>query len=168
MADPVFTLARTFDAPLSLVWKVYSDKEHLAKWWGPKGFEWVSGGLDFRPGGLFHYGMRAPNGHIMWGKFNYREIVPMKKIVFTNSFSDEAGMTTRAPFAANFPLEVLNTVEFSEAGGKTTLHMTGTPFNASDKEKAFFQSMFPSMQQGFTGTLDQLEAYLSEVKGAAK
>ncbi|MEI9932768.1 MAG: SRPBCC domain-containing protein [Rhizomicrobium sp.] len=102
----------------------------------------------------------APNGHIMWGKFHYREIEPLKKIVFTNSFSDEAGMTTRAPFAANFPLEVMNTVLFSENDGKTTLDMTGTPFNASEDEKAFFESMFPSMNQGFKGTLDQLEDYL--------
>ncbi len=60
MSDPVFKLSRTFDAPLSLVWEVYSRKEHLTKWWGPKGFEWVSGGLDFRPGGTFHYCMRSP------------------------------------------------------------------------------------------------------------
>jgi len=160
MSDPVFKISRTFDAPLSLVWDMYSRKEHLTKWWGPKGFEWVDGTLDFRPGGIFHYGMRAPTGDIMWGKFVYREIVPMKKLVFTTSFSDEAGGTARAPFAANFPLEVLNTVEFSEKDGKTTLAMTGTPFNASDADKAFFESMFPSMNQGFTGSLNQLEDYL--------
>ncbi len=73
MSDPVFKISRTLDAPLSLVWEVYSQKEHLAKWWGPRGFEWVSGRLDFRPGGIFHYGVKAPTGHMMWGKFNYRE-----------------------------------------------------------------------------------------------
>jgi uncharacterized protein YndB with AHSA1/START domain/uncharacterized glyoxalase superfamily protein PhnB len=161
MTDPVFTLTRTFDAPLPLVWEMYSRMEHLTKWWGPKGFAWVSGGLDFREGGTFHYGMRAPDGRVMWGKFVYREIVPMRKIAFTTSFSNEAGTIERAPFAQNFPLEVLNTVEFSGTAGRTTLHMTGTPYNASDEEKAFFQSMFPSMSQGFEGTLDQLENYLS-------
>ncbi|HTT97894.1 MAG TPA: SRPBCC domain-containing protein [Rhizomicrobium sp.] len=160
MSDPVFNISRTYDAPLSLVWDMYAKKEHLTKWWGPKGFEWVGGTLDFRPGGIFHYGMKSPTGDVMWGKFVYSEIVPLKKLVFTTSFSDENGGTTRAPFAANFPLEVLNTIEFSESAGKTTLSMTGTPFDASDADKAFFESMFPSMQQGFKGTLDQLEAYL--------
>ena len=160
MSDPVFKISRTFDAPLSLVWDMYAKKEHLTKWWGPKGFEWVGGKLDFRPGGIFHYGMKPPTGDLMWGKFVYREIIPLKKLVFTTSFSDEQGGTQRAPFAANFPLEVLNTIEFSENAGKTTLSMTGTPFDASDADKAFFESMFPSMQQGFKGTLDQLEAYL--------
>ncbi len=100
----------------------------------------------------------------MWGKFVYREIAPMKKIVFTTSFSNEAGMIERAPFAAKFPLEILNTVAFSEKDGKTTLDMTGTPFNASEEEKAFFESMFPSMNQGYNGTLTQLEDYLKQVQ----
>src|SRR5690242_2107254 len=52
-----FTCARTFDAPRELVWEVYTKLEHLSKWWGPAGFTWLSGTLDFRPGGIFHYGM---------------------------------------------------------------------------------------------------------------
>lgn len=164
MNDPVFTITRSFDAPLALVWKVYSQAEHLAKWWGPKGFTWVSGTLDFRPGGRFHYGMRAPTGDEMWGKFDYREIIPQRKLVFTSSFSNAAGDTVRAPFAANFPLQVLNEVTFSEAGARTTLSMRGTPFEASEDEREFFRSMFPSMNQGFAGTLDQLDAYLKTVR----
>ena len=164
MSDPVFAITRSFDAPLVLLWKMYSQEEHLKNWWGPKGFTWIGGTLDFRPGGRFHYGMRSPAGQDMWGKFEYREIVPLKKLVFTTSFSNAAGATVRAPFAANFPLEVLNAVNFSESGGRTTLAMTGTPFDASEEDRAFFQSMFPSMNQGFTGTLDQLDEYLQGVK----
>ena len=164
MSDPVFTISRSFDAPLALVWEVYSQEKHLAKWWGPKGFDWIGGKLDFRAGGMFHYCMRSPDGHEMWGKFHYREIVPMKKVVFTNSFSNAAGETVRAPFAANFPLEVLNTVQFSENAGRTTLDMSGTPFNANDDERAFFASMFPSMNQGFNGTFNQLDEYLAKVR----
>jgi uncharacterized protein YndB with AHSA1/START domain len=167
MSDPVFTISRTLDAPLSLVWEVYTTAEHLAKWWGPKGFAWVSGDLDFRPGGHFHYCMRppagSPMGGEMWGRFDYREIVPKRKIVFTNSFSNAAGDVTRAPFAANFPLRVLNNVSFGESGGKTTLDLTGTPFDATGDEKAFYQSMFPSMNQGFNGTFAQLEDYLASL-----
>lgn len=165
MSDPVFLLERSFDAPLKLVWEVYSSEEHLAKWWGPKGFAWVSGKLDFRPGGYFHYCMRAPDGKTeMWGRFDYREIVPRERLAFTTGFSNAAGEIVRAPFAASFPLRVLNDVRFSESGGRTTLAMTGTPFEASGDEKDFFRSMFPSMQQGFTGTLNQLEEYLESVK----
>ena len=161
MSDPVFTISRSFDAPLNLVWTVYSQKEHLAKWWGPKGFDWVSGTMDFRPGGHFHYCMRSPQGQEMWGRFDYLEIEPMKRVAFTTGFSNAAGEIVRAPFAANFPLRVLNNVVFS---GNTTLDMTGTPYEAGEGEKEFFRSMFPSMNQGFTGTLDQLDDYLKTVK----
>ncbi len=162
--DVEFTISRSFAAPRALVWKVYSELDHLAKWWGPKGFTWLGGTLDFRPGGVFLYAMRGPTGHEMWGKFTYREIVPQEKIVFTNAFSDKDGATVRAPFAANFPLEVLNTVRFSEQDGRTTLSLTGTPFAASDEERAFFRAMFPSMNQGFSATFDQLDEYLAKAQ----
>lgn len=165
--DEAFVITRVVDAPRSRVWKAWTDAKELKKWWGPKGFEVVSTKVDLKPGGIFHYLLRSPNGQEMWGKFVYREIAPMKKIVFTSSFSNEAGGVERAPFAANFPLEVLNRVEFSERDGKTALRLTGTPFDASDDERAFFRSMFPSMQQGFKGTLDQLETYLATLGQAS-
>jgi uncharacterized protein YndB with AHSA1/START domain len=160
-----FTCARTFDAPRELVWMVYTKLEHLSKWWGPAGFTWLSGTLDFRPGGIFHYGMRAPTGQEMWGKFNYREIVAPDRIVFTNSFSDKDGNTVRAPFANDWPLEVLNTVTFTEQNGRTTVSLRGRPFDATAEENARFDAMKPSMTQGFNGTFDQLERYLGELRG---
>jgi uncharacterized protein YndB with AHSA1/START domain len=161
MDDPVFTVSRTFQAPRALVWKAHSEIEHLAKWWGPKGFTWLKGTLDFRPGGMFHYGMRAPNGSEMWGKFVYREIAAPERIVFVNSFSDPACGTTRAPFAADWPLEVLNELTLTEQDGRTTLTLRGSPLNATEVEKQRFEAMRSSMNQGFNGAFDRLEAYLA-------
>jgi uncharacterized protein YndB with AHSA1/START domain len=160
-AEQDFVVTRSFDASRELVWKVYSEIEHLSRWWGPKGFTWLGGTLDFRPGGMFHYGMRSPDGHEMWGKFVYREIARPEKIVFINSFSDKDGGTTRAPFASDWPLEVLNTVTFTEQKGRTTLILRGGPFNATSAERARFDAMRPSMDQGFAGTFDQLAEYLT-------
>ncbi|KAF0812022.1 hypothetical protein IGB42_03564 [Andreprevotia sp. IGB-42] len=154
-------ITRTFDAPRDLVWQAFTQAEHLAHWWGPKGFAIEVAALDVSPGGVFHYCMRAGNGMAMWGKFVYREVQAPERIVFTNSFSDEAGNTTRAPFNANWPLEVLNTWTFSEADGKTTLTLRGIPFNASEIEHAIFVAGFDSMRMGFGGTLDQLATYLA-------
>jgi uncharacterized protein YndB with AHSA1/START domain len=86
-----FVYTRVFDAPRELVFKVWSEVDHLKNWWGPKGFEWGTANLDFRPGGVFHYSMRSPEGLEMWGKFEYREIEAPEKIVFVNSFSDPEG-----------------------------------------------------------------------------
>ncbi|MGA7712571.1 MAG: SRPBCC domain-containing protein [Rhizomicrobium sp.] len=167
LSDNMFTISRSFDAPRDLVWNVFSQAEHLAKWWGPSGMEWVRCSLDFRPGGLFHYCMKAPNGAEMWGKFVYREIAPMERVVFVNSFCDAAGNTTRAPFAPDWPLEVLNSLSFSEKNGKTTLTLRGGPINATAAERDKFKAFHSSMQQGFGGTFAQLDAYLLEISGKA-
>jgi uncharacterized protein YndB with AHSA1/START domain len=157
-----FAISRIFDAPRDLVWKAHTELDRLKQWWGPKGFTWIGGTLDLRPGGKFHYGMRAPNGHEMWGRFIYREIAVPERLVFVVSFSDENGGITRNPWNPNWPQEVLNTPTFAEQGGRTTLIISGAPVNATDLEQQTFEAGRDSMRQGFTGTLDQLADYLAK------
>jgi uncharacterized protein YndB with AHSA1/START domain len=159
-----FVITRTFDAPQNLVWKAYTEQEHLTKWWGPKGTTTKVVKLDFRVGGIFHYCMNTTDGHKMWGKFIYREIVPQTKLVFVVSFSDESGGFTRHPMAPTWPLETLNTVTFSEHNGKTTITITGIPINASAEEQKIFNDSHQGMTMGFTGTYNQLEEYLATLK----
>jgi uncharacterized protein YndB with AHSA1/START domain len=161
-AEQAFTMSRVFDAPRALVFKACTERERLAQWWGPKGFEMLACTLDLRPGGLFHYGLRAPNGTAMWGKWVFREVVAPERLVFVASFSDEEGGETRHPWSAQWPLEVLSTITFAERDGQTTLTFTGIPVNATDEERATFAASHAGMQQGWTGTLDQLAAYLAK------
>ncbi|MFC4766492.1 SRPBCC domain-containing protein [Effusibacillus consociatus] len=159
-------ITRTFDAPRELVFKAFTQSEHLQHWWGPKGFTMNVAKLDLRPGGIFQYSMRSPEGHEMWGKFVYREIAEPEKLVYVSSFSDAEGNTVRAPFSSissTWPLEVLNMLTFTEHEGKTTLTMRGGPINATEEEIKTFESMLESMQQGFAGTFDQLADYLAMV-----
>ena len=90
-----FLISRTFDAPRELMWKAWSERARLMEWFGPKGFKMPAAKIDFRPGGSFHYCLESADGHEMWGKFVYREIVAPEKIVLVNSFSDEDGGITR-------------------------------------------------------------------------
>src|SRR5580704_13391744 len=73
-AGDEFAITRVFDAPREQVWKAFTESERLMRWWGPKGFTMQVAKLDLRPGGVFHYCMRSPDGRDMWGKFVYREI----------------------------------------------------------------------------------------------
>jgi hypothetical protein len=66
--------------------------------------------------------------------------------------------------SATWPLEVLNTMVLVEKNGKTEMTLTGIPINATEEERRTFKEGFKSMQQGFKGTLDQLEAYLKKPK----
>ena len=162
-----FVVSRVFDAPRDLVWKCFTDPERMKQWWGPKGFKVLAAKMDLRPGGTYHYGMRAPNGQTMWGKFVYREVVPQERMVFINSFSDEKGGITRHPGNENWPLEMLSSFSFEDApGGKTKFTVTWTPHNASEDERKTFDSNRQSMLQGWGGTMEQLEAYLATAKQA--
>jgi uncharacterized protein YndB with AHSA1/START domain len=160
-----FVMSRVFDAPRDLLWKFFTDPERMKQWWGPKGFKVLAAKMDLRPGGTYHYGMQAPNGQTMWGKFVYREVIPQERMVFINSFSDEKGGITRHPGNENWPLEMLSTFSFEDApGGKTKFTVTWTPHNASEDERKAFDSSRQSMQQGWGGTMEQLEAYLANAK----
>jgi uncharacterized protein YndB with AHSA1/START domain len=157
-------ITRVFDAPRELVFRAWTEPDHLAQWWGPKGFKVKVVKLDLRPGGIFHYYLHAAGGAEMWGRFIYSEVKPPERLVYINSFSDPEGNITRAPFAGNWPLEMLNIVTFEERDGKTTLTLTGAPVNASDEERETYKSHHSSMHQGFGGTFDQLDAYLAKEK----
>jgi len=156
-----FVVTRVFDAPRDLVWKAWTEPERLAEWWGPKGCKLRVIKVDLRPGGVFHYAMAYKPGQEMWGRFVYRDVAPPERLVYVSSLSDESAGLTRAPFKDTFPLEILNTLTLSEKVGKTLLTLRGAPLNATAEERATFSDMFPSMQQGFGGTFDQLEAYLA-------
>jgi len=158
-------ITRTLDAPRELVWKAWSDPKALAEWWGPKEFELGVHKLEFKPGGEFHYSMKAHNGFEMWGKFTYKEIAAPEKIVFTSSFSNEKGEITRAPFFdGKWPLEILNTMILTEENDKTILTLTGGPINSTDEELQVFEGNRKSMQQGFAGTFEKLDQYLEKNK----
>lgn len=160
-SDEEFVITREFDAPRDLVFKAWTEPERLAQWWRPKGFTVISANVDLRPGGVFHYGLRGPDGMEMWGKFTYREIVPPERMVFIVSFSDETGGVTRHPMAPAWPLEMINTVTLTEHGGKTTITLRAGAYAATEEERATFKAGHSSMQQGFTGTFDQLAGYLA-------
>src|SRR5262249_12820696 len=60
--SPDFVISRVFDAPRELVWKCFTEPERMKEWWGPKGFTVIASKMDFRVGGTYHYGLKAPNG----------------------------------------------------------------------------------------------------------
>ena len=116
-----------FDAPRELVWKAWTDPEMIKKWWGPKTFTTPYFKMDFRVGGKFLLCMRGPDGKDIWGTGVYREIVPLKRIVYTDSFADEKGNVVPSTYYgmnADISMEMLVTVTFEDFQGKTKLTLT--------------------------------------------
>jgi uncharacterized protein YndB with AHSA1/START domain len=157
-----FVISREFDAPRERVWTAWTERDQLMQWFGPKGFTMSHAALDFRPGGVFHYGLRAPDGTAVWGKFTYREIVPPRRLVWVNAFSDEKGGLGRHPFAPEWPQQMLTTVTFDERDGRTTVTIRWSTLDATPAEQKVFDAGHDSMRMGWTGTFEQLEAHLGK------
>jgi uncharacterized protein YndB with AHSA1/START domain len=158
--DKPFTITRVLDAPRDLVWRVYTEEKHLKHWWGPKGFKMLKCTMDLRPGGIFHYGMQAPDGSTMWGKWTIREIVKPERLSVVVAFSDENGGITQHPFSPHWPRETLAISNFADSGGKTTIALAWYALNASEIERQTFDAGHASMTMGFAGTFEQLTDYL--------
>lgn len=163
MTQPHFVISRLFDAPRDVVWQVHTEAKHLKHWWGPKGFKVTHCEIDLKPGGVFHYCLKMPNGDDMWGKWVFREIAAPGKLVFLSSFSDAEGGVRRHVMKEVWPLEILTTLTFAAEGNQTRVTVDWIPHNASAEENQEFDKFHDSMRGGWTGTFENLEAYLAKV-----
>ena len=123
-AEPELIVTRIVDAPRALVFKAWVEPEHVARWWGPKGFTTTYCKMDIRPGGAYRCCMRSPEGTEHWKVGVYREIVAPERIVFTFAWEDAAGTT--GP-------ELLTTVTFDEYGTQTRLTLRQTGFETVER-----------------------------------
>lgn len=160
-----FVISRVFDAPRDLVWSCFTDAERLKAWFGPKGSVVVASKMDLRVGGTYHGALRTGDGPVMWAKFVYREVVAPERLVWVHSFSDEAGGLTRHPLSPTWPLELLTTVTFEDVpDGKTRVTLRWSPLNASEEERRTFDAARDGMRGGWSGSFDQLDAYLANTR----
>ena len=152
-------ITRIFDAPRDLVWRAWTEPEHLTRWFGPRTFTTPVYNLDLRVGGEIHSCMRSPDGHEFWSKGTYREIVPPERLVMTDSFADAQGNVVPASYYGmdpNWPLEMLVTVTFEEQDGKTRLTLTHSGVRGvSDQDLG-------NMEQGWSESFDKLAEYLGQ------
>jgi uncharacterized protein YndB with AHSA1/START domain len=162
--EPVFSTTRTFNAQRDLVWAAWTDAKHLMHWWGPKGFTVVKCNIDLREGGLFHYGVKAPDGKIRWGKWMFREIAKPARLTGVVCFSDEDGGETRHPTSPTWPLTMLSTMTLEEEGQSTKVTIRRWPLEPTDEERKTFAAGMESMAHGWDETMDQLADYLAKIQ----
>ncbi len=80
--DRELNTSRLFNAPIELVWEMWANPEHIKNWWGPNGFTNTIHKMDFRAEGEWNLTMHGPDGTNYPNKSIYKEIIPLKKIVF--------------------------------------------------------------------------------------
>jgi uncharacterized protein YndB with AHSA1/START domain len=125
-------IERSFDAPVDLIWQMWTDPEHFKAWYGPDGATIPAAKLDVRVGGtrLVCMEMRSPDGPMqMWFAGEYREVVENELLVYTEAMSDENGNVTSPPdtgMPEGHPMTTEVRVELQDVGGRTKMVMTHT------------------------------------------
>ncbi len=117
--DPVIFITRTFDAPRALIFKCYTQPEHMVHFWGPHGSTTPVCKIDLRVGGLWRTVMRFASGHEYGYTSVYLEITPPERIVYRDAPDDWPGGLDGLP-----PPMLHSTIALDEEGGRTTVTVT--------------------------------------------
>lgn len=136
-------IVRVFDAPRELLFRMWTEHEHLTRWCCPKGFTIPFSEGEIRPGGSFRTCMRSPEGEDHWLGGTYLEVTPPERLVFTHAWQDAAGRSDH---------ETQVTVTFEELDGRTRLTLHQARFTSLPSRDGHVE--------GWQETLDNLEGYL--------
>src|SRR5262249_23608110 len=128
--DDAVVIERIIDAPVSRVWRMWTDPELFRTWYGPDGATIPVANMDVRVGGRRRVcmEMQTPNGSMqMWFTGEYREVIESERLVYTESMSDEHGNAV-PPAAMGMPEDHPTTteicVELHDDRGATRMIMT--------------------------------------------
>jgi uncharacterized protein YndB with AHSA1/START domain len=147
-------IKRIIDAPLALVWKAWTEPEHVMRWWGPKYYSSPSAKIDLRVGGKFIFCMRAPQemgGQDSYTAGIYKRIVPAELLEFSEYLADEDGNPidpVAAGLSDDFPKEMETRVTFKARGEMTELTITESGWTAG--------TMFVFALAGMHQSIDKL------------
>ena len=142
---------RVFNLPVSVVWFAWTDAEYFKKWWGPRGFTCPSSKMEARVGGKYLSCMRGPDGKEFWSTGVVKELIPERKLVVTDSFSDDKGNIKPASeygMPGDWPKELLITVYLEEADGATKMKL---------KHQGIPNEMREDCIKGWNESFDKLE-----------
>jgi PhnB protein len=141
-ADRELKLSRLLDAPVKLVWEVWTNSEHIKNWWGPNGFTNTIHSMDVNPGGEWNLTMHGPDGTDFKNRSVFKQILKHKKIVYQHVSSPK----------------FLATIEFESQGNKTLLtwHML------FESKEQFMQTVKTfKADEGLKQNLDKLSYYVA-------
>ncbi len=135
-SNDAVVIERVFDAPVNLIWQMWTKPEYFKQWYGPKGFTIPVADMELRVGAQRLICMASPDGSMkMWTIGEYTEIVPGKRLVYTESPADENGNVVSPSsmgMPEGYPTTTEVTVLLEDLGGRTKMVMThaGMPANS--------------------------------------
>jgi len=163
VAQPEYVLNRSFHAPRPLVWRVWTDPELLARWYGP-GAHTIIHKFDLQPGGVWLNEMKW-GSMSMHSKVDFLEVDAPKRLVWHHhSFTDADWNTIANPRMPDWPRILLTTVTFDAAGDKTNVRLSWIPFEASDAEITCFSDSVGQMGEGWESGYAVIDEILAELQ----
>ena len=144
--DRRIVLTRILNAPRTLVWKAWTEPEHIMRWWGPKGFQSTDCEVDLRVGGMFRLAMHGPDGTVYPCAGVFVEIVPPERLVYEGDAEREDAC------GAGLPPRARITVTFDEEDGKTRLTLE----TCFDSVAAYEAAKESGVVPGWNDTIDRL------------
>jgi uncharacterized protein YndB with AHSA1/START domain len=140
-ADRELRIERTLDAPIELVWEVWTKPEHIANWWGPNGFTNTINTMDLMPGGQWNLVMHGPDGADYVNKSTFKEVIEFKRISYEH-----------------FNPHIIATIDFEARGEQTHLnwHML---FDSAEILQAVIKAH--NAAEGLKQNVAKLSMYLS-------
>lgn len=158
-----FVINRSFEAPLALMFEMWTSPQHFSKWLPPAGFNMQFLRSDIKPGSSTFYMMTDGGNLKMYGRAQYLEIEKPHLIIYTQQFCDENEKVSRHPMAPTWPETMLTTVVLAEEGpDKTRVTVTWEPYGkVTPEELETFKKSKGGMTQGWTGSFDKLDTYLT-------
>jgi uncharacterized protein YndB with AHSA1/START domain len=143
-AEREIAATREFNAPRELVFKVWTEPQHIGKWWGPTGFSTTTHEMDVRTGGVWRFVMHGPDGTDYDNEITYVEVTPPERLVYDHGPSPRFRVT----------------VTFAEKGSRTVLSLRMLFETAAERDKVAKE--FGAVE-GLNQTLDRLGEHLTTI-----
>jgi uncharacterized protein YndB with AHSA1/START domain len=157
-------LERTINAPRDLVWKAWTNVEHLKRWFAPKPYEISEMELDLQPGGIFRLRMVGPDGFDT-GHGNpgcVLEVVEGERLVWTSALAPGFRPAEMGEGCESFPMTAV--ITFADAGdGKTAYRAVALHKSKADRD----QHEQMGFEEGWGLTASQLEELAQELGAEA-
>jgi uncharacterized protein YndB with AHSA1/START domain len=149
---PQLRIRRTYDAPREMMFRLWTEPEHIKRWWAPRDFTVPHAEFDARPGGKLRIDFRGPDGFVFANHGEVKEVSPFDRLAFTTEYRHGGDKLLVA---------LLHTVEFSDEGGGTRIDLDVT-VTFADPEAA---ESLAHMEQGTNEQMDKLEELVTALKG---
>lgn len=149
--EHILTITRSFEAPLRLVWRAWTEAALLDQWWAPKPWKSQTSYMNFQEGDYRLYAMVGPEGEVHWGRTDYQSIVVHEMFTGEDSFCDQDGNVNEA-----FPTAAFVN-RFSVRDDTTQVQMV-TEYASKEH---LDQVVAMGMREGLTAAFENLDSLLT-------